>query len=80
MKERKRSPSALLASTRVWPGLRPPSHTPHLLANIEPTPGEAVSEITVYCNFIVYRSREETEQYFYIGARRICCGTSTARS
>jgi 3-phenylpropionate/cinnamic acid dioxygenase small subunit len=46
----------------------PPSHTRHLIANIEPTPGEAVSEITVYCNFIVYRSREETEQYFYVGA------------
>jgi 3-phenylpropionate/cinnamic acid dioxygenase small subunit len=31
---------------------------------------EAVSELKVYCNFIVYRSRAETEQDFYVGARR----------
>ena len=35
----------------------------------ELAPGDAVSEITVYCNFIVYRSRWETEQHFYVGAR-----------
>ncbi len=26
-------------------------------------------ELTVHCNFIVYRSRGETEQDFYVGAR-----------
>jgi 3-phenylpropionate/cinnamic acid dioxygenase small subunit len=31
---------------------------------------EAVSELKVYCNFIVYCSRAETEQDFYVGARR----------
>ena len=28
------------------------------------------SELTVHCNFIVYRSRGETEQDFYVGARQ----------
>ena len=27
------------------------------------------AELTVHCNFIVYRSRGETEQDFYVGAR-----------
>jgi 3-phenylpropionate/cinnamic acid dioxygenase small subunit len=48
----------------------PPSRTRHLLANIEVEPGDAVSELEVYSNFIVYRSRSETEQDFYVGARR----------
>lgn len=48
----------------------PPSRTRHLIANIEVEPGGSVSELKVYCNFIVYRSRAETEQDFYVGARR----------
>jgi 3-phenylpropionate/cinnamic acid dioxygenase small subunit len=48
----------------------PPSRTRHLLANIEIEPGDAASELEVYSNFIVYRSRSETEQDFYVGARR----------
>jgi 3-phenylpropionate/cinnamic acid dioxygenase small subunit len=48
----------------------PPSRTRHLIANIEVEPADAVSELKVYCNFIVYRSRAETEQDFYVGARR----------
>jgi 3-phenylpropionate/cinnamic acid dioxygenase small subunit len=48
----------------------PPSRTRHLLANIEIEPGDAGSEIKVYSNFIVYRSRSETEHDFYVGARR----------
>ena len=48
----------------------PPSRTRHLLANIEIEPGDAESELKVYSNFIVYRSRSETEQDFYVGARR----------
>src|ERR1700686_4706103 len=35
----------------------PPSRTRHLITNIEIEPGEADSELKVYCNFIVYRSR-----------------------
>jgi 3-phenylpropionate/cinnamic acid dioxygenase small subunit len=48
----------------------PPSRTRHLIDNIEAEPGDAVSELKVYCNFIVYRSRAEIEQDFYVGARR----------
>ena len=48
----------------------PPSRTRHLIANIKLEPGDAVSELKVYCNFIVYRSPAETEKDFYVGARR----------
>jgi 3-phenylpropionate/cinnamic acid dioxygenase small subunit len=48
----------------------PPSRTRHLIANIEVEPGDAAHEIKVYSNFVVYRSRAETEQDFYVGARR----------
>ena len=47
----------------------PPSRTRHLIANLEVKSAEAVSELKGYCNFIVYRSRAETEQDFYIGVR-----------
>jgi 3-phenylpropionate/cinnamic acid dioxygenase small subunit len=33
-------------------------------------PGDAAQEVKVYSNFMVYRSRAETEQDFYVGARR----------
>jgi 3-phenylpropionate/cinnamic acid dioxygenase small subunit len=48
----------------------PPSRTRHLITNIEIVPGASGSELTVHCNFIVYRSRGETEQDFYVGARQ----------
>ena len=32
--------------------------------------GDAEAELNVYSNFIVYRSRAETEQDFYVGARQ----------
>jgi 3-phenylpropionate/cinnamic acid dioxygenase small subunit len=48
----------------------PPSRTRHILSNIEVEPGDSDAEVKVYCNFIVYRSRAETEQDFYVGARR----------
>jgi len=48
----------------------PPSRTRHLIGNIEVGPGDAEAELKVYSNFIVYRSRAETEQDFYVGARR----------
>jgi 3-phenylpropionate/cinnamic acid dioxygenase small subunit len=47
-----------------------PSRTRHLLANIEVETGSAGSELNVRANFIVYRSRSETEQDFYVGPRR----------
>jgi 3-phenylpropionate/cinnamic acid dioxygenase small subunit len=48
----------------------PPSRTRHLITNIEIEPGDAATELKVYSNFVVYRSRAETEQDFYVGARR----------
>jgi 3-phenylpropionate/cinnamic acid dioxygenase small subunit len=48
----------------------PPSRTRHLLSNIEVEPGDAASELKVYTNFLVYRSRSETEQDFYVGGRQ----------
>jgi 3-phenylpropionate/cinnamic acid dioxygenase small subunit len=47
----------------------PPSRTRHLITNIELAPGATTAELRVYSNFLVYRSRGETEQDFYIGAR-----------
>src|ERR1700716_81014 len=46
----------------------PPSRTRHLITNIE-VAGDAGAELTVHSNFMVYRSRAETEQDFYVGAR-----------
>jgi 3-phenylpropionate/cinnamic acid dioxygenase small subunit len=48
----------------------PPSRTRHFVANIEVETGDIDGEITVYSNFLVYRSRAETEQDFYVGSRR----------
>jgi len=48
----------------------PPSRTRHLISNIEVAPGDTGSEIQVYANFLVYRTRAETEQDFYVGARQ----------
>jgi 3-phenylpropionate/cinnamic acid dioxygenase small subunit len=48
----------------------PPSRTRHLITNIEIEPGASDSELTVHCNFIIYRGRGETEQDFYVGARQ----------
>jgi 3-phenylpropionate/cinnamic acid dioxygenase small subunit len=47
----------------------PPSRTRHLITNIEVEAGSGDAELTVHSNFIVYRSRGETEQDFYVGAR-----------
>ena len=48
----------------------PPSRTRHLITNIEVTGGEAGPELDVHSNFLVYRSRAESEQDFYVGARQ----------
>lgn len=47
----------------------PPSRTRHFVSNIEVEAGERESELGVYSNFILYRSRAETEQDFYVGSR-----------
>jgi 3-phenylpropionate/cinnamic acid dioxygenase small subunit len=48
----------------------PPSRTRHMIANIEIEPGDSDAELKVYSSFIVYRSRAETEEDFYVGARQ----------
>jgi 3-phenylpropionate/cinnamic acid dioxygenase small subunit len=48
----------------------PPSRTRHLISNIDVEPGDDTAEFKVYSNFIVYRSRAETEVDFYVGARQ----------
>jgi len=54
---------------RAWPGRRIlPSRTRHIISNIEVEPGDTASELKVYSNFLVYRTRAETEQDFYVGA------------
>jgi 3-phenylpropionate/cinnamic acid dioxygenase small subunit len=60
---------ARLDSGMAW-AEDPPSRTRHMVNNIEIKPGDTVSELKVYSNFMVYRSRAETEQDFYIGSRQ----------
>ena len=47
----------------------PPSRTRHFVSNVEVEPGANESELKVYSNFIMYRTRAETEQDFYVGSR-----------
>ena len=47
----------------------PPSRTRHFVSNIEVEPGQRESELKVYSNFIMYRTRGETEEDFYVGSR-----------
>jgi 3-phenylpropionate/cinnamic acid dioxygenase small subunit len=47
----------------------PPSRTRHIISNVEVEPGDTASELKVYSNFLVYRTRAETEQDLYVGAR-----------
>ncbi|HJU20107.1 MAG TPA: 3-phenylpropionate/cinnamic acid dioxygenase subunit beta [Stellaceae bacterium] len=60
---------ARLATGMAW-AEDPPSRTRHFVANVEVEPGEADAELKVYSNFIVYRSRAESEEDFYVGARQ----------
>jgi len=47
----------------------PPSRTRHFVSNVEIEPASE-GEFNACCNYIVYRNRAETEQDFYVGARR----------
>ena len=47
----------------------PPSRTRHMISNVEVEPGDREAEIKVYSNFLMYRTRGETEQDFYVGCR-----------
>jgi len=47
----------------------PPSRTRHMISNVEVEEGDTASGLKVYSNYLVYRTRGETEQDFYIGRR-----------
>ncbi len=47
----------------------PPSRTRHFVSNVELEPGATDAELKVHSNFIMYRTRGETEQDFYVGSR-----------
>ena len=47
----------------------PPSRTRHFVSNIEVEAGSRDNELRVFSNFIMYRTRGETEQDFYVGSR-----------
>ena len=47
----------------------PPSRTRHFVSNVEVEQGPTESELKVYSNFIMYRTRADTEQDFYVGSR-----------
>jgi 3-phenylpropionate/cinnamic acid dioxygenase small subunit len=48
----------------------PPSRTRHMVNNVEVEEADGEGELRVYSNVVVYRSRGETEQDFFVGARR----------
>ena len=48
----------------------PPSRTRHFVSNVEVEPGDREGELKVYSNFIMYRTRAETEEDFYVGSRQ----------
>jgi 3-phenylpropionate/cinnamic acid dioxygenase small subunit len=48
----------------------PPSRTRHIVSNVEVEPADTETELRVFSNFIVFRSRGETEQDFYVGGRQ----------
>jgi 3-phenylpropionate/cinnamic acid dioxygenase small subunit len=59
---------ARLESGMAW-AEDPPSHTCHILSNIA-VEGSRESQVTVHSNFILYRTRAESEQDFYVGRRQ----------
>ncbi|MFM8900123.1 MAG: 3-phenylpropionate/cinnamic acid dioxygenase subunit beta [Burkholderiales bacterium] len=57
-----------LETGMAW-GEDPPSRTRHLITNIEIEALGSVDELRAYSNFLVYRTRSETEEEFFIGSR-----------
>ena len=47
----------------------PPSRTRHFVSNVEVEQGPTESELKVFSNFIMYRTRADTEEDFYVGSR-----------
>jgi ethylbenzene dioxygenase beta subunit len=59
---------ARLESGMAW-AEDPPSHTCHVLSNIAVVEGDPDSQVAVHANFVLYRTRGESEQDFYVGRR-----------
>ena len=47
----------------------PPSRTRHFISNVELEPTNNAGEVKVFSNFIMYRTRGEREEDFYVGSR-----------
>jgi 3-phenylpropionate/cinnamic acid dioxygenase small subunit len=47
----------------------PPSRTRHLVSNVRLRPREDPDELTVLCNFVVYRSRLAVDEDLWVGRR-----------
>ena len=67
-KELMRVRVARLETDMAW-AEDPPSRTRHLITNIEVEEGDTATELKVYSNYLVYRTRGEAEQDFYVGRR-----------
>ena len=48
----------------------PRSRTRHLVTNVQVEPADVENEFKAFSNFIVYRSRLETEEDYFVGARQ----------
>jgi 3-phenylpropionate/cinnamic acid dioxygenase small subunit len=60
---------ARLESGMAW-AEDPPSQTCHIISNIAVLEGGPQTQLTVHSNFILYRTRAESEQDFYVGRRQ----------
>ena len=59
---------ARLESGMAW-AEDPPSHTCHILSNIAVLEGNPETQVLVHANFVLYRTRGESEQDSYVGRR-----------
>jgi ethylbenzene dioxygenase subunit beta len=60
---------ARLESGMAW-AEDPPSHTCHIISNVSVHEGDADTQILVNSNFVLYRTRAESEQDLYVGRRQ----------
>ena len=60
---------ARLNSGMAW-AEDPPSRTCHIISNVGVCEGDLEAEMLVHSNFILYRTRGELEQDFYVGSRQ----------
>jgi len=47
----------------------PPSRTRHLVTNVRIRAGSTPTQVTLDCNFIVYRTRLDTDEDLWVGRR-----------